>query len=109
MDEDSTAQVTSRTVELLAAMLSENNLTTDDAISVFFTATPDIHATFPATAARRAGFEEVPLMCAQELAVNGALGSCIRIMLHVTTDLPRSSLNHVYLHGARSLRDDTAR
>ena len=88
------------------AMLEANGLTTDDAISVLFTATPDLHAAFPATAARHAGFGDVPLICAQEIDVQGALASCIRIMLHVTTELPRAAVCHVYLHGAKSLRDD---
>jgi chorismate mutase len=106
VDEDTAAQVTDRTVELLEAMLEANGLTTDDAISVLFTATPDLHAAFPATAARHAGFGDVPLICAQEIDVQGALASCIRIMLHVTTEVPRAAVCHVYLHGAKSLRDD---
>jgi chorismate mutase len=109
VDEDTSEQIAERTVELLEAMLSANALHTDDAISVFFTATPDVRAAFPATAARHAGFGAVPLMCAQEIDVPGALGHCIRVMLHATTDAPRDDVIHVYLHGARSLRDDVGR
>lgn len=109
VEADTVDQITERTVELLQEMFAANGLVADDAISIFFTATPDLHATFPATAARHAGFRDVPLICAQEIAVEGALGSCIRIMLHVNSDLPRAQITHVYLHEARSLRDDVSR
>lgn len=92
--------------ELLAAMLERNGLTTDDLISILFTATPDLHSTFPATAARGMDLADVPLICAAELDVPGSLPRCIRIMAHVNTDLPRGDVAHVYLRGTAQLRAD---
>ncbi len=106
VDDDTSEQVTERVVALLEAMVERNDVDHDDIISVFFTATEDIVSTFPATAARKYGLGDVPLMCARELSVDGGTPSCIRVMMHLTTDRSRADLHHVYLEGARNLRDD---
>jgi chorismate mutase len=99
-------QVTQRVQALVDAMLDRNGVDKEDLISVLFTATDDIHAMFPATAARGIGLGDVPLICARELAVEGGTPFCIRVLMHLTTERPRSQLHHVYLQGARGLRDD---
>lgn len=104
VDEDTSAQVTDRTQALLKAMLDRNDVDHSDIISVLFTATDDVHSMFPATAARAIGFGDVPLLCARELAIEGAQPLCIRVMMHVETT--RDRLHHIYLEGARGLRDD---
>ena len=96
------------TAELVAAVMSRNDLTTDDVISVMFTMTPDLTAEFPALAARKTGFHAVPLMCATEIPVPGAMPRVVRLMAHVDTDRPRSEIQHVYLRGAAALRLDIA-
>lgn len=105
-DIDEAAHVGERTVDLLQTMLQRNGLTQDDVISVLFTATPDLHSVFPATAARSIGFGDAPLMCAQELAIDGAKAQCIRILMHIHSTKRRDELHHIYLEGARDLRDD---
>jgi chorismate mutase len=105
---DERAHLHERTHELVTALLSQNSLEIDDIISVIFTCTPDIVADFPAAAARALGFGAVPLMCAQEMAVPGALPLVVRVMMHVDVDLPRAEIQHVYLHEATSLRKDLA-
>ena len=97
-----------RTKELVEAIIEANRLNIDDIISVIFTCTPDIVSDFPAAAARELGFGAVPLMCAQEMAVPGALPRVVRVMLHANLDLPRDQVSHVYLHEAKSLRKDLA-
>jgi chorismate mutase len=104
VDEDSSAQVTERTQALLKAMLARNGVDHGDIISVWFTVTDDVHSMFPATAARAIGFGDVPLLCARELNIDGAQPLCIRVMMHVETTRPQ--LHHIYLEGARGLRDD---
>ncbi|HMK95950.1 MAG TPA: chorismate mutase [Acidimicrobiales bacterium] len=104
VEEDSVGQVTERTQALLEAMVQRNGVEHGDIISVLFTATDDLHSMFPATAARAIGFGDIPLLCARELDVHGAQPRCIRVMMHIETD--RSELHHVYLEGARGLRDD---
>ena len=96
------------TMELVAEVMDRNALTTDDVISVIFTATPDLSSEFPALAARKLGFHDVPLLCATEIAVPRALPRVVRLMAHIETDRPRSAIHHVYLRGAKALRLDIA-
>jgi len=106
VDADTPEQITERTLALLDAMLERNGVEHEDLISILFTATPDVTAMFPATAARTMGLGDVPLLCAAEIAVPGATARCIRVLLHMTSDRGRHQLHHVYLEGARGLRDD---
>jgi chorismate mutase len=106
VDADTVADITERVVALLSEILERNGLAEDDIISILFTATDDVVATFPATAARSLGLGAVPLICARELAIPGSVPHCIRVMLHVETSRPRKDIHHVYLEGARGLRDD---
>jgi chorismate mutase len=96
------------TKELLSAILEENGLSVDDLISVFLTVTPDINAAFPAASAREIGFQSVPLLCAVEIDVPGALKMALRVMLHCNTTKKMSEISHIYLHGAKALRRDIA-
>ena len=87
-------------------MLERNDVAHDDVISILFTATGDLTSVVPATAARSVGLGDVPLICAQELDIAGSVPRCIRVMMHLNTGLGRDELRHVYLEGARGLRDD---
>jgi len=102
------SEILAGTTELVTEVMSRNDLSTDDVISVIFTATPDLTAEFPALAARKLGFGEVPLLCASEIDVPGALPRVVRLMLHVETDKARAAIQHVYLRGAAALRLDIA-
>lgn len=106
LEKDTPDQVTERTRELLTEMLDRNGIDKEDLVSILFTATGDIVSMFPATAARTLGLGDVPLICARELDVVGSAPKCIRVMMHVSTELSRSDLHHVYQHGAQGLRDD---
>lgn len=106
LDADTREQVTERVGALVAAMLERNGVATDDLISVVFTATDDIHSMFPAEAARGLGLGDVPLLCAQELTIDGKPERCIRVLMHLTTERTRAELQAVYLEGTSVLRDD---
>ncbi len=106
VDADDVGSITERVVALLEQIMERNGLGEADIISILFTATEDIVSTFPATAARSIGLGAVPLICARELSVVGSVPRCIRVMLHVETGRTRDDIHHVYLEGARGLRDD---
>jgi chorismate mutase len=106
LDVDEKDHMFERVIALLEALFERNGLHHDDLISILFTATDDIHSAFPALAARKFGLGDVPLICARELDIEGGTPRCVRVMIHVTTDRPRGDLHHVYLEGARNLRDD---
>lgn len=93
-------------MELLDAVLNDNDLVPADIISAVFTATPDLVSEFPAHAARLYGWNDIPLLCAQELPVAGALPRCIRVMVHAESTRSRSEVRHVYLRDAVLLRAD---
>jgi chorismate mutase len=109
VDADDRDEILLATTELLQAVLERNHLETEDLISVVFTATPDLRAEFPAYAARQMGITDVPLLCAQEIDVPGAMPRVLRLLAHVETMLSRHDLRHVYLRGAAQLRTDLPR
>jgi len=94
------------TRELLEAMVQANGLGVDDIVSIFFTLTPDLNAEFPALAARELGWTRVPLLCATEIDVPGAMPRCLRVLMHVNTARPVTEIQHVYLGEAAALRPD---
>ena len=104
VDQNTSEDILEGTAELLTALARLNDLAPDDVASAFFTTTIDLDAAFPALAARDLGWIEVPLMCAHEMAVGGALAKVVRILLHVNTDRTPQEIRHVYLRGARTLR-----
>lgn len=106
LDEDSRAEILSRTKQLLGVLFERNRLAQDDVISMIFTATSDLSGAFPAEAAREAGFERVPLLCARELEIEGGIPRCIRVLVHAYTDRSPTELRHTYLREARQLRTD---
>jgi chorismate mutase len=106
VDIDTREQIHERVKALLAELFERNDIDKDDLISIVFTATEDITSAFPAEAARAFGLGDVPLLCARELSVEGGMPRCIRLLVHLTTERSRGDLHHVYLEGARGLRDD---
>jgi chorismate mutase len=106
IEEDTAEDIVSATVQLLEEMLRRNAVAREDLVSIIFTATPDLRAEFPAVAARKLGISDVPLLCARELDVEGAIGRCVRVLMHVYTERDQESLRHVYLGEARRLRTD---
>ena len=103
---DDAAEMSDAVGELLTAMMERNGIASDHVVSVILTGTPDLTCAFPAAGARAIGLVDVPLLCAQELDVAGALERVVRILMHVDTDLPRAEVQHVYLRGAEVLRTD---
>ena len=106
LEEDVRDHLLERVAEMVTDVMESNGLEVDDFISVVFTATSDLVSEFPAYAARRLGFGEIPLLCARELEIAGSMPRVVRMMAHIETDLPRAEITHVYLHGAAALRTD---
>jgi chorismate mutase len=106
LDRDEAEHMHERVAELVRLILECNRLVDDDLISIWFTTTVDLHSDYPAYAARQMGFTDVPLMCTQEMDVEGGMPRVVRVMAHVETGLSRAEVTHVYLHGAAALRRD---
>jgi chorismate mutase len=106
VERDEAELVVAATRELLTELAGRNGLVLEQVISAIVTVTPDITSEFPARAARELGWVDVPLLCAMEIPTVHGLDRCIRVLLHIETELPRSALRHVYLRQARELRPD---
>ena len=94
------------TEELLSTLQTVNGFAPEDVESAIFTSSPDLTAEYPARAARRLGWTEVPLLGATEVAVPGGVSRCIRVLLHFYTSKRPGALKHTYLKGAANLRSD---
>ncbi len=105
VDENTAEAILEATDELLRTLIDRNDLDSDEMVSCIFTCTDDLDAEFPAVAARRLGLSAVPLLCARELNVAGALPRVIRVLLHTYAD-PQTAARHVYLRDAVGLRTD---
>jgi len=92
--------------ELVQTMMSINDVEDDAVVSMILTSTPDLKCAFPAAGARAFGLVDVPLLCAQEIDVAGALPRVVRILMHIESTRSRGELRHVYLRGAEVLRQD---
>ncbi|MBC5810079.1 MAG: chorismate mutase [Candidatus Eremiobacteraeota bacterium] len=104
--EDTQAAILDATGELVREIVAANALRAEDVASALFTVTPDLHAEFPAAAARHMGWTMVPLLNFTEIGVPGRLERCIRVLVHVNTERAQSEMVHVYLRDAVSLRPD---
>lgn len=108
VDANSREAILEATAELLEEIVHANAIERDHVASIIFTTTPDLNAEFPAVAARNAGWTDIALMCGHEMNVPGSLPRCIRILMHVNTELAANQVKHVYLREARALRPDLA-
>lgn len=109
LEVDTRDHMLDRVAEMVRGVMDANALGVEDFISIIFTATSDLHAEFPAYAARQLGFDDVPLICARELEIDASMPMVVRMLAHVETDLTRRDVTHLYLHGAAALRRDLTR
>ena len=106
--ENTATAIQERTARLLVALVEANGLTPDRVVSALFTTTEDLDADFPAHAARRLGWTEVPMLNAREIPVPGSMARVVRVLLTVSGVASGVRLTPVYLEGAAALRPDLA-
>ena len=107
VEADDAALIHAAARELMEEILRRNQIADfDDVISAVFTTTVDLVSSFPAEAARAIGMNQVPLLCATEIPVAGAMPRCIRVLLHINSDRTPKEIEHVYLREAQKLRPD---
>jgi chorismate mutase len=91
--------------ELIGELIARNSLDPEQMVSCLFTCTGDLDAEFPAVAARELGLDSVPLLCAREIDVPGAMPRVIRVLLHYYAPAGHQPV-HTYLGEAQKLRAD---
>ena len=105
VDRNEARAILEATAALMRELMERNSLTPERMVSCIFTLTDDLDAEFPAVAARRLGLDRVPLLCAREVPVPGALPRVIRVLVHYYSS-DQHAPQHVYLGDARALRAD---
>lgn len=107
VEENTKEAINIATVKLLRKMLSQNKITKEDISHVIFTLTKDVNADFPAKFARiELGFDNVPMICSNEIEVPGAMPLCIRVLMVINSDILQNEIHHIYLNEAKKLRPD---
>ncbi len=107
VEENTAEAIWAATQEVVSEMLRKNNVEPEDIGAAIFSATEDITAAFPASGARKLpGFDAVPLFDTRQIAVEGAMNMCIRVLLLVDTPLGQRDIKHVFLGRAAGLRPD---
>ena len=107
VEENSSEAIGSATIKLLQEIVKANNIELNMISHAIFTLTPDLNADFPAKYARlNCNFNQVPMMCYQELDVPNSLKMCLRILLNINTNKTQDEIKHIYLKGASILRGD---
>jgi chorismate mutase len=105
VDRNDAKDILEATTELMRTIMERNALAPENVVSCIFTATNDLNAEFPAVAARAVGFENVPLLCAREIAVPRSLPRVIRVLIHYYAEQGHAP-RHTYLGEASALRAD---
>jgi chorismate mutase len=109
-DRNEAEAIVEATAELLNELVDLNAVDVEEVAFAYFTTTPDLDAEFPALAARRLGWLDVPLLCGHDLDVRQpnprGVGRCVRILLLYNTERPQREMRHAYLRGAQAIRED---
>jgi len=106
VEENTVECILNNTSLLIQKIELENNLIKEKVISILFSATNDLNKVYPAKAARDLGYVNSGLMCFNEMAVEGSLDRCIRVMILYNSNINQEDINHIYLKGAKILRPD---
>lgn len=108
VENDRKEEIWSAAAELVSAMLDANGIASEDIGAAIFSATEDLVSAFPSAGvrARVPGFDAVPLFDARQLAIEGSLPRCLRVLLLVDTEKRQQEIKHIYLREARKLRPD---
>jgi chorismate mutase len=98
------------TEELLEELVRLNDLDSSEIAFAYFTTTPDLTAEFPALAARRLGWLDVPLLCGHDMRVQQpnprGIPMCVRILVLYNTPRPQTAMRFAYLRGAGAIKAD---
>lgn len=103
-------EILKETSNLMQTIIKENNLDTDDMISMCFTMTNDLDAVYPAVAVRDIlNITDIPMLNYEEKYIQGSLRKCIRVMIYIESNKTKKDVKHIYLNKAKELRKDLAK
>jgi len=108
VEADSLEEILDATQDMLVRLQELNGFSPDDLACILFTTTHDLRSTFPARAARRLGWVQVPMLCTHEVDAPSSVPRCIRVLLQWNTDRTSAEVRHAYFKHSRVLRPDWA-
>ena len=91
---------------LFREIVEKNHILEEELVSIIFSVTSDLDASYPARAIREMGYKYVPLFDVQEMNVRGALPKTIRVLVFINRETALKDINHIYLRDAAKLRPD---
>ena len=102
--------ITEATEELLRELVRINDLDAAEICFCYFTTTYDLTAEYPAYAARKLGWLDVPLLCGHDMRVQlpnpRGVPMCVRVLLLYNTPLPQKAMRFAYMRGADAIKAD---
>jgi chorismate mutase len=108
--ENTADAIVEATETVLKELIALNEVDSEEVAFAYFTTTPDLDAEFPALAARRLGWVNVPLLCGHDMNVAlpnpRGVARCVRVLLLYNTDRPQRQMRHAYLRGAAAIKAD---
>jgi chorismate mutase len=108
--ENTAASIMEATEELLRELVTINDLDPQEIAFAYLTTTMDLNAEFPALAARRIGWLDVPLLCGHDMNIKlpnpRGVPMCIRVLILYNTPRPQQSMRFAYLRGAQAIKAD---
>ena len=103
---NSVEEIENAVIELIDELISRNNLSSKNLLSITFSVTKDLDACFPASVARKCnGLDSVAFLDCQQMYVHDDINFCIRLMAQVLLPV-HVSVNNPYLRDASNLRTD---
>lgn len=108
IDENTKESILNGTKKVLEEIIKQNNIIIEDIVSIIFSATRDLTASYPAPAARELSIFDASLFCVQEMYVENSMNMCVRILMYVNKNCCQKDVKHIYLNGAERLRPDLA-
>jgi chorismate mutase len=108
--ENTADSITEATEELLRELVTINDLDPQEIAFCYLTTTSDLNAEFPALAARKIGWLDVPLLCGHDMNIKlpnpRGVPMCIRVLILYNTPRPQQSMRFAYLRGAQTIKAD---
>ncbi len=105
VENDNRKEIIIRVKELVDTLFLDNELLTQNIISIHFTITDDLISINPAAALRDGNeYSDIALFCSQEPKCKNSLKKAIRVI--ITWNGSGGEGRPCYLHGAKKLRPD---
>lgn len=104
VEKDTPEEIEDAVLEMFDELMKRNQLKAEKIVSILFTATRDVHSSYPGKFLRlHRGITQPAILHFQEMEVDASLQKCIRVLINYEENIVKEN---VYLRGASELRPD---